>query len=119
MFARAFFFFFTLHCNAFLNPFDPFPESPEAAQGIDPIMGMNDSLGCCSKEKLLALKHVQRIRVDSQVLAFLLLFLALFFLCLTKVDSFLVSVPCQMKHPPRETSAMVALTITNSQKQEQ
>lgn len=81
-------------------PFDPFPESPEAAQGIDPIMGMNDSLGCCSKEKLLALKHVQRIRVDSQVLAFLLLFLALFFLCLTKVDSFLVSVPCQMKHPP-------------------
>lgn len=101
----------TLHCKALQGLLIPRP-SLERQPGIDRIMGLNDSLGHCSEEGCWLQKHIQWRWVNSQVLAFPLLFLALFFLCQTKVDAFLVSVPCQKNRFPPETSALITLTTS-------
>lgn len=106
----------TPHCKALQGLLILLP-SLRRQPGIDRIMGLNDTLGHLSEERCWLQTHIQWRWVNSQVLAFPLLFLALFFLCQTKVDAFLVSVPCQKNRFPPETTALI--TLTNSLKPEE
>lgn len=90
---RSIFLYATLQCAP--RPFDPFPEPPEAVRYWS-CNGPEWFSWLPLRGRLLAPKHIQWRWVNSQVLAFPLLFLALFFLCQAKVDGFVVSVPCQM-----------------------
>ncbi len=83
------------------RPFDPPPEPPEAARYWSDN-GPEWFSWPPLRQRLLAPKHIQWRWVNSQVLAFPLLFLALFFLCQTKVDASLVSVPCRMNRFPQK-----------------
>ena len=100
----------SLHCKALQGLLILLP-SLQRQPGIDRIMGLNDSLGRLSEEGCWLQKHIQWRWVNSQALAFPLLFLAFVLFVSDKkwMPSYFLFPVQWIVSPPQESSALITL----------